>query len=126
MHTLLFVSGRTASAIVNIATLAVILGAAAMIYSQAIETGLLVAAAAFLSGTLAFAYSVWQLLPSARGDLCSAPRLVECRRGGRLAAITHEEGGSGVSALPPGVICPEGEGRHFGSLTGGKETMIIK
>ena len=61
MHTLLFVSGRTASAIVNIATLAVILGAAAMIYSQAIETGLLVAAAAFLSGTLAFAYSVWQL-----------------------------------------------------------------
>ena len=31
MHTLLFVSGRTASAIINIATLAVILGAAAMI-----------------------------------------------------------------------------------------------
>jgi hypothetical protein len=61
MHSLLYMSGRTATAVINIATLAVVFGAAAAIYSQTLETGLLVAAAAFLSGVLAFFYTAWQL-----------------------------------------------------------------
>jgi hydroxymethylglutaryl-CoA reductase len=67
MHTLLYVSGQTATAVVNIATLAVIFGAVAAIYTHEIFTGLLVLAAAFLAGTLSFAYSVWRLYRPRRG-----------------------------------------------------------
>ena len=61
MRTFLFVSGETVTALINIASVAVFLGAAAAIYSQSIETALLVAAAAFISGAAGFGYSVWRL-----------------------------------------------------------------
>ena len=61
MHTLLYVSGQTATAVINMATLAVVLGAAAAIYTHDVLTGLLVLAAAFISGTIGFGYSVWRL-----------------------------------------------------------------
>ena len=61
MHTLLYVSGQTATALINIATMAVVLGTLAAIYTQAVGTGQLVTAAAFISGASGFGYSVWRL-----------------------------------------------------------------
>ncbi len=69
MHTLFYVSGQTVMALINMATLAVILGALAAIYTHDILTGLLVLAAAFISGTVGFGYSMWRLYRPRRGVL---------------------------------------------------------
>jgi hypothetical protein len=61
MRMLLHVSAETMAALINLASLAFALGTAAAIYSQSIQSGLLVTAGAFISGVLAFGYSVWKL-----------------------------------------------------------------
>jgi hypothetical protein len=67
MRTLVHVSTVTLTAVVHIASIAVLLGALAAIYSQSIATGLLVAFAALIAGVSGFSYSVWKIsgsLPS--------------------------------------------------------------
>ena len=68
MRTFLHLSTVTLTALVHIASMAVVLGALAAIYSQSIRTGLLVALAALISGSAGFAYSVYKIQPL-RGSL---------------------------------------------------------
>ena len=51
----------TLSTLINLASIAVALGAGAMIYSQSLLTGLLVALAALISGIIGFGYSAWRM-----------------------------------------------------------------
>jgi len=61
VRTALLVSAETLTALVYLASFAVVGGTFAMIYTQSLRTSLLIAATAFVSGTLGFAYSVWRL-----------------------------------------------------------------
>jgi len=61
MRIMLRVSAETLTALVYIASFAVVVGAFATIYTQSLRTSLLIAATAFISGSLGFAYSVWRL-----------------------------------------------------------------
>lgn len=61
MRMALHVSAETLTAVVYIASFSVVLGTVATIYTQSLRTSLLLAATAFVSGTLGFAYSVWRL-----------------------------------------------------------------
>ena len=61
MRTALHVSTETLTAIVYIASFAVVVGAFAAIYTQSLRIGLLIAGTAFFSGTLGFVYSLWRL-----------------------------------------------------------------
>jgi len=67
MRTFLHLSTVTLTALVHIASMAVVLGALAAIYSQSIRTGLLVALAALISGSAGFAYSVYKIHHPLRG-----------------------------------------------------------
>ena len=70
MRTFLHISAVTLTAVLHLASVAVVLGAAATIYSQTILTGFLVAAAALIAGTVGFAYSVWKIhKPAPKGPL---------------------------------------------------------
>jgi hypothetical protein len=71
MRTLAHVS-TALTAVVHIASMAVLLGALAAIYSQSIATGLLVAFAALIAGLSGFSYSVWKI----SGSLPSRPSAV--------------------------------------------------
>ena len=61
MRTVLHVSAETLTALLYIASAAVVLGSVVIIYTQTFRTGLLFAATAFISGALGFLYSVWRL-----------------------------------------------------------------
>jgi hypothetical protein len=61
MRTALRVSTETLTAVVYIASFAVVVGTFATIYAQSLRTGLLIAGTTFFSGTLGFIYSVWRL-----------------------------------------------------------------
>ena len=61
MRTLVHISALTLTAVVHIASIAVVLGAIAAIYSQSIRTGLLVALGALIAGISGFSYSVWKI-----------------------------------------------------------------
>jgi hypothetical protein len=61
MRTALRVSRETLTALVNIASLTVIVGTVVAIYTQSIRTGLLIAGTAYASAALGFMYSVWRL-----------------------------------------------------------------
>jgi hypothetical protein len=61
MRAMLRVSAETLTALVYIASFAVIVGTFATIYTQSLRTSLLISATAFISGSLGFAYSVWRL-----------------------------------------------------------------
>jgi hypothetical protein len=61
MRAILHVSVETMTAVLYIASFAVFVGAVAVVYTQSLRTGLLIAGTAFISGTLGFAYSVWRL-----------------------------------------------------------------
>jgi hypothetical protein len=61
MQRALHVSAETLTAVVYIASFAVVVGTFATIYTQSLRTSLLIAATAFVSGTLGFVYSVWRL-----------------------------------------------------------------
>jgi hypothetical protein len=67
MRTFLHLSTVTLTALVHIASMAVVLAALAAIYSQSIRTGLLVALAALISGSAGFAYSVYKIHHPLRG-----------------------------------------------------------
>ena len=72
MRTFLHLSTVTLTALVHIASMAVVLAALAAIYSQSIRTGLLVALAALISGSAGFAYSVYKIhLPVRDGSLAA-------------------------------------------------------
>ena len=66
MRTALHVSTETLTAVVYIASFAVVFGAFATIYAQSLRTGLLIWGTAFISGTLGFIYSVWRLARDGR------------------------------------------------------------
>jgi FtsH-binding integral membrane protein len=57
----LHVSAETLTALLYIASAAVVLGSVVVIYTQNFRTGLLIAATAFISAALGFFYSVWRL-----------------------------------------------------------------
>ena len=61
MSTFIHISTVTLTAVVHIASIAVVLGALAAIYSQSIATGLLVALGALIAGVSGFSYSVWKI-----------------------------------------------------------------
>jgi hypothetical protein len=61
VRTVLHVSAETLTALLYIATAAVVLGSGVIIYTQNLRTGLLIAATAFISAALGFFYSVWRL-----------------------------------------------------------------
>ena len=61
MRTAVHVSAETLTAIVYIASFAVVVGTFPLIYTQSLRTSFLIAATAFVSGTMGFAYSVWRL-----------------------------------------------------------------
>jgi hypothetical protein len=61
VRTVLHVSAETLTALLYIASAAVVLGSVVIIYTQTVRTGLLIAATAFISGALGFLYSVWRL-----------------------------------------------------------------
>ncbi len=61
MRTVLHVSAETLTALLYIASAAVVLGSVVVIYTQNFRTGLLIAATAFISAALGFFYSVWRL-----------------------------------------------------------------
>jgi hypothetical protein len=61
VRTALHVSAEALTAVVYIASFAVLVGTFATIYTQSLRVSLLVAATAFISGTLGFAYSIWRL-----------------------------------------------------------------
>jgi hypothetical protein len=57
----MWLSSEILTALVNIASFAVLVGAMGAVYAQSVRTGLLVAGIAFVSASLGFAYSVWRL-----------------------------------------------------------------
>jgi FtsH-binding integral membrane protein len=61
VRTVLHVSAETLTALLYIASAAVVLGSVVIIYTQTLRIGLLLAATAFISGALGFLYSVWRL-----------------------------------------------------------------
>ena len=61
MRTVLHVSAETLTALLYIASAAVVLGSVVIIYTQTVRTGLVIAGTAFVSGALGFLYSVWRL-----------------------------------------------------------------
>jgi hypothetical protein len=61
MREVMRVSAETLTAIVYIASFAIVTGTVAMAYTQSLRTSLLIAATAFISGTLGFVYSVWRI-----------------------------------------------------------------
>ncbi len=61
MRNFVQVSTVTLAAIVHIASVAVVLGALAAVYSQSIATGLLVTLGALIAGICGFCYSLWKL-----------------------------------------------------------------
>ena len=61
MRKALRVSTEILTAVVYIASFAVVVGAIVTISAQSLRTGLLIAGTAFVSGTLGFIYSVWRL-----------------------------------------------------------------
>jgi hypothetical protein len=61
MGTFVRVSTVTLTAFVHIASVAVVLGALAAVYSQSIATGLLVTLGALIAGICAFCYSLWKM-----------------------------------------------------------------
>ena len=61
MRKALRVSTEILTAVVYIASFAVVVGAIVTIYAQSLRTGLLIAGTAFFSGTLGFIYSAWRL-----------------------------------------------------------------
>jgi FtsH-binding integral membrane protein len=61
VRTVLHVSAETLTALLYIASAAVVLGSVVVIYTQNFRTGLLIAATAFISAALGFFYSVWRL-----------------------------------------------------------------
>ena len=61
MRKALRVSTEILTAVVYIASFAVVVGAIVTIYAQSLRTGLLIAGTAFFSGALGFIYSVWRL-----------------------------------------------------------------
>ena len=74
MRTLLHLSTVTLTALVHMATIAVVFGAMAAIYSQSLKTGLLVAVGALGAGVLGFAYSVWKIHgPTQKASLAAPP-----------------------------------------------------
>jgi hypothetical protein len=54
-------AAMTMTVVVNLATIAVALGTFALIYSQNLLTGFLVALTALISGTIGYGYSVWRM-----------------------------------------------------------------
>jgi hypothetical protein len=66
MRTTLRVSGETLVALVNLASLAVVIGTIVAVHAQSLRTGALIAATVYLSGVLGFGYSVWRLYRSRR------------------------------------------------------------
>ena len=72
MRAVLYVSGQTVMALINLASFAVVFGMLAAIYTQSLKTGLTVAGTAFIAGGLGFIYSVWLLYrPGSRPPLHS-------------------------------------------------------
>jgi hypothetical protein len=61
MRTALLVSKETLTALVNIATLAVLVGAFVAVGTQSLRTGLAIGATVYASASLGFLYSVWRL-----------------------------------------------------------------
>jgi hypothetical protein len=61
MRTVLHVSSEALTALVYIASFAVVVGTFATAYTQSLRTSLLIGATAFISGALGFAYSTWRL-----------------------------------------------------------------
>jgi hypothetical protein len=61
MRAALYLSGQTVTALIAMASLAVVLGMLAVIYTQSLRTGLVVAGTAFVASGLGFAYSFWLL-----------------------------------------------------------------
>ena len=61
MRATLRVSAETLTAVVHIASFAIIVGAFAAIHTQSLRTGLMILGTAFFSGCLGFIYSVWRL-----------------------------------------------------------------
>jgi uncharacterized membrane protein len=72
MHTLLYLSAGTLNALVNLASFAIALGTLAAAYTQSLQTALLVALAALVSGSVGFGYSLWVTLKSPRKNTISA------------------------------------------------------
>jgi hypothetical protein len=60
MRTALYVCSETLTALVNMGSFAVLIGALAAVYSQSVRTGFLVASFTFIATSLGFAYSVWR------------------------------------------------------------------
>ena len=68
MRTALHVSKETATALVNIATLAIVVGSLVAVRTQSMRTGLAIGATVYVSASLGFLYSVWRLYrPQAHG-----------------------------------------------------------
>jgi len=63
MRSLVHLSAVTLTAVVHIASMAVVLGALAAIHSQSIKTGVLVTIGALIAGVAGFLYSVWKIHP---------------------------------------------------------------
>ena len=61
MRMILHVSSETLTALLYIASAAIVLGSAVIVYTQTLQTGLLLAVTAFISGGLGFFYSAWRL-----------------------------------------------------------------
>src|SRR5262245_41059040 len=60
MRTALHVSRETLLALINIGSFAVVVGAAAAIYTQSLRTGLLLLGTFFISAALGFLYCLWR------------------------------------------------------------------
>jgi len=61
MRVMVRASVEALTALVYMASFAVVIGTFATIYTQSLRTSLLIAATAFISATLGFAYSLWRL-----------------------------------------------------------------
>ena len=61
MRTALHVSKETLTALVNIATLAIVVGSLVAVRTQSMRIGLAIGATVYVSASLGFLYSVWRL-----------------------------------------------------------------
>jgi hypothetical protein len=61
MRTVMHVSSEVLTALVNIASFSVFIGALAAVYTQSVRAGLVVAGITFASASLGFSYSLWRL-----------------------------------------------------------------
>ena len=61
MRTALLVSKETMAALVNIATLAIVVGSLVAVQTQSVRLALAIGATVYVSASLGFLYSVWRL-----------------------------------------------------------------